>query len=237
LGEIIADELESPGPGAGISISYQGVRFSLDPALAAGAQGRTVVMDDSSLLFAFPEHVAFSFEGYPQTQSEHEPVLRVYTVSDYERVNPVATDLVQELEMLLRGKPSLPREVPILPVMNAAQLIHARVEYLAFGGGEGVGFLTQFGQDAWPINDQGLVYVFQGLTDDHERYISGIFPIGTDLLPDDAAEALDGEFNAFGDAFRVYSQGIEIMLDASPGDAFSPDLSLLLALLRSITIE
>ena len=63
-----------------------------------------------------------------------------------------------------------------LPLMNAVQQMHTRVEYVQFKGGEGVSYLAQYAQGPVPVNNGELFYTFQGLTDDGEFYVSAILP-------------------------------------------------------------
>ena len=112
---------------------------------------------------------------------------------------------------------------------------------------QGSRVLTQFAQDAWPINNEDLVYVFQGLTKDGRYYISAFLPVTASFLPehvDDAAAvpAVDGipfpAFNSsdFGSEYASYQKAVRDKLNASSPEEFSPALDTLDTLIESLRV-
>jgi hypothetical protein len=108
-------------------------------------------------------------------------------------------------------------------------------------------FLTQLGQDAWPIHNAGLVYVFQGMTNDDSYYISAFLPVTTPVLPDKVddpatAPAINGVsfpvFNSpdFNSEYTRYRQAVIDKLNATSPDEFTPSLTQLDELIESMQV-
>ena len=102
-------------------------------------------------------------------------------------------------------------------------------EFLSFANGEGIRFLTQYGQAYWEINNGSIFYTYQGLTAGDECWVSVIFPITHFSLPD-VGDVPAGDPDA-------YYASIEAALAAEPPDSFNPSLLLLDDLVRSIIVE
>jgi hypothetical protein len=107
--------------------------------------------------------------------------------------------------------------------------------------------LTQFAQNAWPINNEDLVYVFQGLTHDGRYYISAFLPVSAPFLPDHVDEphtvpAVDGvifprfDSSSFNSLYDRYQRTITQKLDSTPPEEFSPTLSNLDELIESLQV-
>jgi hypothetical protein len=123
----------------------------------------------------------------------------------------------------------------MLPPSNALQAFRAQVEYLPFANGSGVRYLTQMAQGMGLINNQELFYTFQGLTDDGTQYVTFYFPVTLPALPDSPA-IRNVDYPNFAENYNGYLQETVTMLNTQPATAFSPDLTLLDELVRSITM-
>ena len=220
-------------------ISFGELLFHLPPEVASEAHSRET--DFSEILGEqYPPHLEFTLEGYRSQNTNFEPQIRVYPVWLL-RENP--TQIVQTLKDLLRDRPpGLKEGIPLLPPVPAGQLLHARVRYLTFEGGSGVRVLTQFAQDASPIHNEGLLYIFQGLTSDDAYYISAFLPLSASFLPDRAEDPADIPFPAynapdFGAEYTSYQQRIQARLEAASPDDFLPSLGALDQLIESLQTE
>jgi hypothetical protein len=84
------------------------------------------------------------------------------------------------------GKP-----LPFIPALDAEQGITVLYKPLSFAGGKGFRFITQFDIEASLLSEQGLVYVFEGMTHDRKTYVLATFPVRLEgLLKADAEEHL-----------------------------------------------
>jgi hypothetical protein len=218
---------------------FQGFQFRLPPALGAEARSRQTPFSEI-LGEQYPPYLEITLAGYAAQNTNFEPQILVYPVWLL-RENP--TQIVQTLKDLLRDHPpSLRGSLPLLPPVPAGQLLHAQVRYLTFEGGSGVRLLTQFAQDASPIHNEGLLYIFQGLTSDDAYYISAFLPVSASFLPDQADDPEDLPFPAYNspnfDAeYTSYQQAIKARLEAASPEEFLPSLSALDQLIESFQTE
>ena len=226
-------------------VTFEGVSFAYHNALASDVIGEIAPVEafiggDNTT----PEHVLFSFEGYPLADTFHQPRLHIYPAAEFEDYSAVAADMIAAQRDLLAAPPAERGEVdfgavgiPFLPLFNAAQMLQTQVEYLDFQNGSGVRFLTQYAQAFVPINNQELFYTFQGLTDDGAYYVAAIFPVSNPGLPTDSSGLTEENFEAFAEGFEAYIGDIESNLDAQEAANFTPDLATLDALIQSLEVQ
>ncbi len=133
-----------------------------------------------------PAHIRVTFPN----GSDPRAALNIYPVAGLLRQYPEDSPFfvrarLQQLRSLLQRRPALGpvRELPYLPIANAAQVLHAAGTYLTFPGGSGIRYLTVFRQDFSPFLRRDVLYTFQGLTNDGRSYISFSMPVLLPLLP------------------------------------------------------
>jgi hypothetical protein len=219
------------------AIALEGLSIGIDvnPALATGVTQELIpeTVQDASAPYwaAHPEHLQVSFEDYVLEGTFHTAQIYVYPTSAFEAVNQAAAEQISELRrILLQRPPKVIGEVPFLPLFNAAQVIQTQYEYLAFEGGSGVRFITQYGQGLGPINNTELFYTFQGLTDHGDYYVAAILPVSHPDLPADASVMPEGDWEG-------YISDVEQQLNASAPSSFQPDLAALDQMIRTLTIK
>ena len=214
-------------------VSYRGVSFSFDAYLAAYIAPETVPAEGDAAVepWTTPEYYQFTLNDYPLPGTFHDPRIMVFPVGDYKAINSVAGGTIDQLQQLLVNKPANPENIPFLPVFNAGQFMRAQVKYIDFQNGSGVRFLTQYGQAAWPINNQDMFYTFQGLTSDGQYYISAVLPVSHPSLPHPDTVTMD---DAFYDNFMNYVADVEGQLNTQPEGSFAPALTLLDAMIQSL---
>lgn len=229
---------------AGGQIDYQGVQFTLPTGLANSVNVQVVTAEEG-LEELYPTHIEFKLVNYPSKNAQHEPRITVYSIIDLSEYSEYLNALAQ----LLKEQPSiLQSELPLAPYQHAGQLIDAQVRYLRFKNGSGVRVLTQFAQDTAPINNVGLVYVFEGLTNNGDRHILAFLPVTAPFLvweTDDPSEILpvDGhpfplwDSPDFFNEYMNYRQAVTQKLNATPVQAFTPNLSVLDSLIESLLIR
>jgi hypothetical protein len=183
---------------------------------------------------AGPEYRRLTLQGYPVANHLHKPQIFIYPTGDLASANENAGKMVTELQALLQTQQA-GDQLPFLPLFNAAQVMHAQVQYLDFKNGKGVRFLTQFDQAPLPINNYELFYTFQGLTSDGKYYIAAVLPVTNPELPANS-EASEERAEAVND-FPTYISGVVALLNQQPAESFTPDLSKLDALVGSIEVK
>ena len=188
--------------------------------------------------WSVPVHDDFTFYDYPLSDTFHKAHISIYPVAEFLEVNPAAEERVAEFEEFLVLQPETPERVPfVLPIFNAAQMITVQVEYLEFEGGSGVRFVSQYGQAAWPINNQDMFYAFQGLTDDGIYLISAVLPVSHPSLPDVGESFIGDEYDAFIDTYEAYLIDVESQLDLETPESYFPKLTALDDMLETIRVE
>jgi hypothetical protein len=128
--------------------------------------------------------------------------------------------------------------LPYLPLYNEVQSMNAQAQPLNFVNGKGIRYLTQYNQGMVPINNSGLIYTYQGLTDDGKYYVSAVLPVNNPLLPAsgevsaDFAQKQSDNPGFYSDYLSSTVGGLNQQIAAS----FTPNLDELDALIRSLTV-
>jgi len=221
------------------TISYEGVSFSFGPEIASAAEGQIIPAatgEDIPPWEITPGHTQFSFSDYILQNTFHNPQIIVYPVEEYAQLSEGVSTIVGDLRRLLAERSMTVPEsgLPFLPTWNAAQMMQTQFTYLDFKNGSGIRYLTQYGQAAWPINNESMFYTFQGLTEDGLYYISAIFPVSNPVLPPANSVALSDDFI---DRFPEYVAETEALLDGEPAANFTPEITVLDNLLYSLEIH
>jgi hypothetical protein len=182
-----------------------------------------------------PAYTRVTLQGYPVSSSLLQPQIFVFPVQDLVKINEGAAGIVASLQTLLQS-PAEVKDMPFLPLFNAAQMMHAQVQYKDFKNGRGVRYLTQFSQAILPINNHDLIYTFQGLTSDGRYYVAAVLPVNQPSLPAD--EKVDANLPPeFTSDFPAYLANMVKLLNSQAPNTFTPDLSLLDAMLSSLEIK
>lgn len=227
---------EAPVPG----VQYEGISFSYERSLATNVLAETIPAEEPSPEGPYwegaPEHVQFSFEGYPLQDTFHRPQIYVYPVGAYEQLNEAAAETIADLREYLATGPTTD-SIPFLPLFNAAQVLRTKVSRLEFQNGRGVRFVTQYNQAPIPINNQELFYTFQGLRQDDGYYMAAVLPISNATLPADGTLPANTDFEDFADNFQSYVAQVTQQLDAQPDSSFVPDIAMLDRMIQSFQIR
>jgi hypothetical protein len=224
-------------PPSGILVTYQGISFYYDPSIASGVTPEIVPQEELMGGGEYmPEHVGFFFDGYVLQNTFHEPRIHVYAVADLIAGSASSETTVNNLRQFLTERPADPASIPLLPLFNAAQLMRAQISYLDFQNGSGVRFLSEYAQYFAPIANSDLFYTFQGLTSDGTYYVAAILPASNPILQADTTQIPGGDFDAFSATYDTYIADIVQQLNAQTPASFTPDLSLLDAMIQSLTV-
>ncbi len=220
------------------SVTYANISFSYDPQLAQEVIPLTQPAILEPMIVAAPEHYLFEFKGYPGgASSTVVPEMRVYPVAEYEAANMDASLQIESLRQAVKSFPSLPdASLPYLPLIPAAQLITARINRVDFQNGTGLRYLTQFGQDVYPINNANLLYTYQGLTANGQYYVSVTLPIQSSSLPADGSQ-VSYDYQEFANSFLEYVSDTVQLLEQDSIQAFTPNIDLLDGMIATLLIK
>ncbi|MCB0212402.1 MAG: WG repeat-containing protein [Anaerolineae bacterium] len=196
-----------------------------------------------------PAHIRFAFdeEVLPTWGSVYlnSPQLLIYPVDDYlamyeATASTAVAERIDALQTLLDDRPeTIDEAIPVLPGLgDAVQDLRVQIAYLEFEQGQGIRFVTHYAQDANPIINETVFYTFQGLTNDGQFYVALYYPVSTAALPDsfDETEAAD-DYDAFLENFETYLQETHDSLNGLDPADFSPDLTDLDSLVKSLVIK
>jgi hypothetical protein len=216
------------------------LHLSLDTgSLATGLQTDTVAAvpagDNVPFWEVLPEYTRVTLQGYPISNHLMQPQVFVYPVKDLQQANEGAGAMVASLQTLLQS-PREVKTVPFLPLFNASQVMHTRLQPLDFKGGKGLRYLTQFNQGPVPINNSELFYSYQGLTSDGKYYVAAVLPVTQPGLPADG-EVTGKEPPEFASDFPVYLANVVRALDSQAPNTFTPNLTQLDAVMSALEIK
>jgi len=235
------------------SVAFDGVGFTFERALGTGVnitQVRGQPSNNQGLDVPDAGHIAFVVhsrrsESAKSLRAFDAPgVVRVYRVADLTGYADASLRVTQ-LQTLLADRPDLAtymtatndgivNELPYLPVFPAAQAIQARAQYIDTPQLAGVAFLTAFRQDVSPFAAGDFWYTFQGLSTDGTRYVSVSWVVNATMFP---ARVGAKEANHQAKRWLKYLNESIATLNGATPDAFTPPLTSIDALVRSITFE
>ena len=238
-------------PPAGLDAAFGMVSLRLPAGLATGITGQVVPAtegnaDELPFWEIHPSHTVITLTGYTSQNTYFAPHIEVYPVPEFESMNEGAARNLAELRSLLQERPEMaPEHLPMIPVFNAAQIVHAQMRYVDFQDGSGVRYLAQYGQAYMPVNNQELFYTFQGLTADGAYCVVAILPVSATFLQatfePDAPVPPDGvPFPGYQETdtakIEAYYEAVTAELEQAPAGSLAPDLALLDALMQSVRV-
>jgi hypothetical protein len=182
-----------------------------------------------------PEYHRVTLQGYVIGSHKFQPQIFIYPLAELTATNESAAKVAATLQTLLQS----PQEVtpmPFLPLDNQAQMIHANVQYLDFQSGQGLRYLTEFSQGMMPLNNSELIYTYQGLTGDGKYYVAAVLPVNHPSLPAEAG-ITGNEPLEFTSDYTGYTANVASTLNTAAADTFTPDLTLLDAMMSSLEIK
>ncbi len=239
----------TPAGQGSIMISATPIQLRVPASLATSASADTidVVTDQTGAPWdVAPAHLQLTLQGYSVGTTSHVPQLFVYPADQYTAMNAAAAESIKRLKAVLANPSGSYDEnsLPRVPFYNAGQVLAAQQRVLHFSGGSGVRFVTQYAQDISPINNGGLFYHFEGLSDNGKYYIVAVLPVNLPFLPPDNNPSPPlppggvpfPSSSASGSAFQDYYKQVAEKIEAAPAAQFSPALDALDTLIQSMTI-
>jgi hypothetical protein len=159
--------------------SYNGISFNIDPSLDYGLTARicsaTTVEEQQMVNEAHPPYTEFFFPTFSRGNIDYQPQIRVYEVTGNLENYLFPINSLDELQAGLDQRPK-----PILWFQNSP--LHTHEAYLDFANGAGVRGLLQYMQDYFFYTNNGLIYEFQGLTQDVRHFVSVRYPVSVPFL-------------------------------------------------------
>jgi hypothetical protein len=240
---------------ASSSVTFDGLGFDFDRLLGASVNVTQVSGQPTDVEQPFgpePPHLAFTLYG-PRSVESRAPrvgaapgVVRFYRTADLAGYDQ-ASQQVEALTTLLAERPDLAGSMqvapdgsgdvlPYLPIVPAAQVLRARAQYIDTPELAGVAYVTAYRQDVSPFAAGDFWYTFQGLSADGAWYVAVDFVVDASGFPAKVT-AKDAKRIDKPARYTEYLSESVTHLNEAADDAFSPALSSIDALVRSIHID
>ena len=216
-------------------ILFQGNSFAFDSSLAENVNAENVPGEgEAGDPWTTSEHVRFTFNNWILADAYHEATIRIFPIEEYKAINNLMADRLTALNEAIDSQDPNHEGIIVAEFFNAAQFFLSKVEFIEFQSGQGVRYITMYGQAAFPIGWPHMFYTFQGITADGKYYVSMVLPVNHPSLPHPDLVTLD---NAFFDNFMDYSATTQDQLNGEPPESFIPSLILLDELVESLLVE
>lgn len=159
-------------------ISYNGISFALDPALANEVIGQSCpaipLSNDQAPGEAHPAYTAFTFPDFERENTDYQPEVRVYEVTGDMTEYTYPLNVLPEFRTFLEERPD--------PVIWFRAPLNTRQAYFKFNNGLGVRGIVQYMQDVFFYTNNGLLYEYNGLTHDGRYFVSFRHPLSVPFL-------------------------------------------------------
>jgi len=237
-------------PVVGTAVSFDRLSLTLPTGVATGASGTLVDKAEGDNVPPWgvaPTHIELKLEGYALQGKFHKPEIYVYPAEAYAQMQNGAAESLKRLRAALTGASTASlttQDLPFVPFFEATQVFAADVKVTPFQNGKGVRELTEYAQYAAPVNNNELIYQFEGLTDDGKYYVIAILPVTAPSLPEDAqpnAAVPEGgvqypDVNSSNPDWPGYYGQVQRNLESLEPGAFAPNLEQLDAFIGSLSI-
>jgi len=191
-----------------------------------------------------PQHIQINFGvSGPSETRPTDPIYYIIPKAAYLEMwdaagDPGVKNTLALLEILLDKEPDLiPTEgLPVLPNERVTGYNDLAVQgrFFSFDRGYGVRFVGRFSQDAGPISNEGLFYIFQGFNQDGNYFYSLFYPVKNIELADTMAEIPTEEMDAFKqDADAYKAEHLQALNGLAPAD-WEPSLETLDSMISSL---
>lgn len=231
------------GTGDIVEAAFEGVSFSFDSALAKSAQGTLLAarpVDQAPALGGgAPQGIQFVFDkqALPDFFDPTKPQVYVYPVEGLKALDPTVAQGVEALQKnLADGKVAEGEQLFVFPLIPAGQVFRAQTHFLEFVNGKGISYITYYAQDVAPLRSEQVFWTFEGITLDNKYFVSVFFPISSPALPQETKSISGPEYDAFVKEYTTYLNNIVTTLNSLPPAGFTPNLSLLENMVRSLNV-
>lgn len=255
-----SEDNKNPAAITGTSVTFKGVSFSIDKSFETAVlpeQTKDSPLENESDKpdSVFPSHILFRFQGKYGDQhkdSAFSPELHIYPIEEYRKQLKVSnTELArfnQNLsdlkKILAEKKPKIEKDLPFVNFIDAEQAFHAKMEFAEFYQGAGVWFLTQYNIEPTLINNQGLTYIFQGISQDNKYFVLATFPVTTSFLPANSETtkvdnySLPEVFQAeHQEEYEKYLRTVQVKIENASSPEFNPNLEYFKKIVASLKID
>ena len=246
------------------SVDFKGVKFECripDVSNIEATKNPALILEDKhdkpdSIR---SQYISLNLRGkYADQHAESffKPKVEVYKIQEFRKVLAKSADYVKTfdnkinlLKEIISEQPSTLKKIPYIRFIDASAALITHVKCMQFKSGKGIFYVTQFNIENSLINNDGLAYVFQGVSSDDEYYVVATFPLSTSFLPDSYRDTKykDYELPEFfyepktkvinERNYKLYLSQMRAELEQTPSQNFDPNLSLLEDSMSSLEIN
>jgi hypothetical protein len=230
-------------------VTFGRLTLEIPSSVASGASGKDiapVTNQDAAYWEKTPGHLQVSLgDSYVLQGKFHQAQIYVYPAIEYATLVPGAFESMHRLRNIISAVvPTTADQLPAVPFFNAQQVFASNIQNVSFQNGNGIRFLTEYGQYPASVNNHELFYHFQGFSNDGNYYIVAIFPITASGLGENSdpasAPAIGGvAYPKMGDTnadWKGYYAAAVKKLEATSPESFNPPLNQLDALIQSMWV-
>ncbi len=236
---VIQEPDETAAPLEEPYFEHDGIKLYYDPQLVIDIEPPTesIPASSGSEMYDMPHPAYVHFNLYMEQAQVY-----IAPVQEYETAADFAPGIIADLYRLNDSINNFSDCVPELPLNEFFrvcdhQQFNSNLSQLDFQNGSGVRFVSVYGiQDMAPVDNENLVYVFQGLTNDGKYYIKAVVRLLHSQLPEIGEIPADVYTAEDASVVEGYFKGFEQLLDRNEAD-FAPALDWIDAFLGSLRVE
>lgn len=232
---------------ADVSLDTQGLPYSWQAQLVAGTPYDTSMPPGP---MGLPDHLQITFgAAAPAEGQPGGPIMYIIPVDAYRQLwddagNDAVSSTINAIFELTNAIPFPPPTsgVPALPSemiggVNdlAVQLDRASVTNVS-ATKNGYRFVGRWMQDANPVLNYQMIYVYQGFTNDGKYLVSFWYPVTSPQIPNESSEVPQDELDLVTTDINAYLTQSAARLNALTPADWEPDLTTLDALVASLAI-
>lgn len=247
------------------SISFKGVNLQTDipsvSSIEASEEPGIILEEDYDKPDGVqPRHILLKLKGEYANRYEglnYPPKINIYPIAEFRQAFAVSNSQIgvfdkeiKSLQNIISKRTAKKEELPLTPFYDRSPEILTHFKYASFKNGDGILYVTQYSVDyATIINNQSLVYVFQGLTSDKKYYIWATFPIALKGLPESLSDDTFKDYKVpqtyFDEKtnpkeyakYKKYLSSVETLLNKAKPDEFNPDLNKIEKTISSLDVN
>lgn len=236
---VIQEPDETAAPSEEPYLEHDGIKLFYDSQLVIDIEPPTesIPASSGSEMYDMPHPAYVHFDLYMEQAQVY-----VAPVQEYETAADFAPGIIADLYRLNDSINNFSDCVPELPLNEFFhvcdhQQFNSNLSQLDFQNGSGVRFVSVYGiQDMAPVDNENLVYVFQGLTNDGKYYIKAVVRLLHSQLPEIGEIPADVYTAADIGIVERYFEDFEQLLNQNETD-FAPTLDWIDAFLGSLRVE
>jgi heat shock protein HslJ len=197
-----------------------------------------------------PEHIQINFGAdadgsiTPENKQPGDPVIYIIPLDTYIEIweandDPSVTIMLDEMWTLLDEEPEpMPSYgLPVLPFeeLEGVNDLAVQGSYPDFGTWNGLRFVGRFAQGPDVVTNEGMRYVFQGISEDGLYLIAFFYPVSTQALPEGGMAPVGEQARAESDPAAYLDERVEALDKLAPAD-WVPDLTILDSVMASLDL-